>query len=159
MPGSGRHTINLTLLLVLLAGCGREDTPEERVRAFVAQVAASAEARAWGDFPGYLADDYGDAKGLSRKEVLALVTRYILAHRSIYVFQRVRDIDVSDSRHPSAVVLAALAGSPMTGPDDLTRVQADLYRFEIALADDGDDLKVTQAAWQPVGVEALLLGQ
>jgi hypothetical protein len=144
------------LILVLLAGCAREDTPEQRVRAFIDQVAASAEARAWGDFDSYLTNDYTDASGLTRKEVLAMVARYILAHRSIHVFQRVRAIEVHGPHHARVVVLAALAGSPVAGPEDLSRLAADLYRFELELTDDGDGFKVSSGAWQPVGLEALL---
>ncbi len=151
-------TLAAALILVLLAGCSRDDTPEQRVRAFVDRVAASAEDRAWGDFDAYLAGDYNDAQGLTRKEVLGIVTRYILAHRSIHVFQRVRAIEVRGPRHARIVVLAALAGSPVAGHEDLARLSADLYRFELELTDDGNGFKVSRAAWQPVGLEALLSG-
>lgn len=152
------HTLILALALALIGGCAGDQTPEQRVRAFIDQVAASAEARAWGDFDGYLAEDYEDARGLSRREVLAILTRYILAHRNIHVFQRVREIEVRDPRHARAVVLAALAGSPVAGPEDLARLAADLYRFEVELADDGDGFRVTKGAWHPVGLESLLSG-
>jgi hypothetical protein len=145
-----------TLTLALLGGCAEDDDPEQRVRAFIDQVAASAEARAWSDFNAYLAVDYSDNRGLTRREALGVVTRYLLAHRSIHVFQRVRQIEVRDPRHARALVLAALAGSPVAGPDDLARLDADLYRFEIELADEGDGFRVTSATWQPVGLEALL---
>jgi hypothetical protein len=148
--------LNAALILALLAGCGGNDDPEQRVRAFVDQIAASAEARAWSDFDAYLADGYSDSRGLTRREALAVVTRYILAHRSIHVFQRVRRLELRDARHARAVVLAALAGSPVNGPEDLARLNADLYRFEIELADEGEGFRVASAGWQPVGLEALL---
>jgi hypothetical protein len=68
----------------------------------------------------------------------------------------VRQIEVRDPGHARAVVLAALAGSPVDGTDGLARLDGDLYRFEIELADEGDGFRVTSAAWQPVGLEALL---
>ena len=157
---SKRERLPLTalMILVLLAGCARQDSPEQRVRAFIDRVAASAEERAWGDFDDYLANDYRDASGLTRKEVLGILTRYILAHRSIHVFHRVRTIEVQNHHQARIVVLAALAGSPVAGPEDLTRLAADLYRFELELTDDGDGFKVSSGAWQPVGLEALLTG-
>ena len=156
MPGRELILLAATLALALLVGCAGGDDPEQRVRAFIDRVAASAEARAWSDFDTYLAEDFRDDRGLTRREALAVVTRYILAHRSVHVFQRVRQIEVRDPGHARAVVLAALAGSPVDGPDDLARLDADLYRFEIELADEGDGFRVTNAAWQPVGLEALL---
>ena len=81
--------------------------------------------------------------------------RYILGHRSIHIFHRVREIEVHDAHHARAVVLAALAGSPVSGPDDLAGLNADLYRFELDLTDAGDGFQVSHGAWQPVGLEAL----
>ena len=156
MPGRELIVLAATLALALLAGCSGGDDPEQRVRAFIDRVAASAEARVWSDFDTYLAEDFSNDRGLTRREALAVVTRYILAHRSVHVFQRVRQIEVRDPRHARAVILAALAGSPVDGPDDLARLDADIYRFEIELADEGDGFRVTSAAWQPVGLEALL---
>jgi hypothetical protein len=158
MQKRGHFILTAALTLIVLASCSRDDTPEQRVRAFVDRVAASAEDRAWGDFDAYLTGDYNDAQGLTRKEVLGIVTRYILAHRSIHVFQRVRTIEVRDAHHARVVVLAALAGSPVAGLEDLNRLSADLYRFELELKDDGNGFKVSRAAWQPVGLEALLSG-
>ena len=149
-------TLAAAMVLLLLAGCARQDTPEQRIRAFIDRIAAAAEARAWNDFDAYLAEDFSDGRGLTRREALAVVARYILAHRSIHVFQRVRQIEVRDPRHARAVVLAALAGSPVDAPEDLARIDADLYRFELELADEGDGFRVRSAAWQPVGLEALL---
>jgi hypothetical protein len=156
MSNRGPSTLAALLVLTLLASCAREDSPEQRVRAFVDRVAASAEARAWGDFDAYLADDYRDAQGLTRTETLAILARYILAHRSIHVFHRIRALEIRDPRQARVVVLAALAGGPVAGPEDLARLAADLYRFELELRDDGGSLRVSSGAWQPVGLEALL---
>ena len=153
-----RHATYLTALLILALfnGCADDRGPEQRVRSFIDQVVASAQARAWRDFDAYLTTDFTGARGLTRQEALGVVMRYILGHRSIHIFHRVRDIEVYDAHHARAVILAALAGSPVSGPDDLAGLNADLYRFELDLTDAGNGFQVSHGAWQPVGLEALL---
>ena len=158
MPNPHAAYLAVLLILALLTGCADDRGPEQRVRSFIDQVVASAEARAWRDFDAYLTTDFTDARGLTRQEALGVVMRYILGHRSIHIFHRVREIEVLDAHHARAVVLAALAGSPVSGPGDLAGVNADLYLFELDLTDAGDGFQVSRGAWQPVGLEALLLG-
>jgi hypothetical protein len=148
------------LLALLLAACGGPDTPEERARAFIDQVAESASERAWRAFDAYVADDYGDERGLDKAAVLGLVTRYILANQRIYVFKRVADLRVQDPAHVSAVVYAALAGQPVERVEDLAGMTADLYRFEIELtATAGGAFQVTRGDWRPAQAQELLLGR
>ena len=148
--------VAIVLILTLLGSCADRTTPEQRVRDFIERVAASAQARAWRDFDAYLTTDFTDERGLTRQESLGVIARYILAHRNLYVFQRVRDIEVRDPSRARVVVLAALAGSPVVGPGDLAGLDADLYRFDLELTDTGDGFQVSRATWQPVGLEGLI---
>jgi hypothetical protein len=150
----------LALLVVLLGACGGTDTPEERARAYIDQVAESASERDWRAFDAYVADDYSDTQGLDKAAVLAIVTRYILANQRIHVFKRVADVRVKDPQHVSAVVFAALAGQPVERIEDLAGMTADLYRFEIELATTaGGTFQVTRGDWRPAEAQELLLGR
>jgi hypothetical protein len=146
--------------LLLLVACGGEPTPEARVRAYIDQVAESAQTRQLRDFDDYLTEDYEDERGLTKQEVLAIVTRYILANQRIYVFKRVAEVRIDDPAHAHAVVYAAMAGQPVSAPEDLARINADIYRFEIDLvADANGQYRVIRGAWRPAGPEALQIGQ
>jgi hypothetical protein len=142
-----------------LAGCGGREGPEQRVRAFIDHVVASAEARSLRDFPAYLAPGFRTEGGLTRDEALALVARYLLGHRTIHVFQRIQELELRGPDQARVVLVAALAGAPMAGPEDLARLKADLFRFDLELADLGDGFQVTGALWQRVGLDELLLGR
>jgi hypothetical protein len=129
------------------------------VRAFVSDVADSAEQRRWRDFRDYVADAYTDERGLDKNAVIGMVTRYILANQRIHVLTRVAEIRVDDAGDASATVYAAMAGQPMATAGDLARMRADVYRFEIRLAEGaGGALQVVRGDWQAVPAADFLLG-
>jgi hypothetical protein len=156
---AGWQAVLLAGLFAILAGCGGREGPEQRVRAFVDRVAASAEARSLRDFDAHLAPGFRTEGGLTRDEALALVARYVLSHRPIHVFQRIQELELRGPDQARVVVVAALAGAPMAGPEDLARLKADLFRFDLELADLGDGFQITGGLWQPVGLDELLLGR
>lgn len=148
------------LLILLLAGCSSEETPEQRVRSYIDLIAESAEARKWRSFEDYVADGYGDDRGLSKKEVLAIVTRYILANQRIHIFKRVALVRIEDPQNAHAVVYVAMAGQPVTDPEDLARVTADFYRFEIDLRAGEDGVfRTVRSDWKSVGPDQFLIGR
>lgn len=145
----------LLLGCILLVGCDRNDTPEGRIRAFVDEVVETAEARKWRSFDNFIAEDYADDQGLDKKAVAAIAARYLIANQSIHILKRVSDIEIEEPR-ARATVYAAMAGQPVDGPQDLLRLNADVYRFNIELAPDGDSFLITSAAWEPAYVEDLI---
>ena len=147
-------------LVFLLMACGGEETPEERVRSYIDRVAETAEARKWRAFDEYVADDYRDDRGLDKEQVLAIIARYILANRNIYILERVASILIDDPSKAHAVVYVAMAGQPVSNPDDLALVTADFYRFEIDLQAGEDGIfRTVRGDWESVGPEQFLIGR
>ena len=137
-----------------------EETPEDRVNSYIDRVVESAEARNWRSFKDYIADDYKDGHGLRKDEVLGIVARYILANQRIHILKRVASIRIDDPRNAHAVVYAAMAGQPVSGPQDLVDIRADIYRFEIDLQAGEDGVfRTTRGDWRPVGPEQYLIGR
>ncbi|MCG6860055.1 MAG: hypothetical protein LJE70_02020 [Chromatiaceae bacterium] len=146
--------------LLLFVACSDEETPEERVRSYVDLVAETAEARKWRSFEDYVADDYTDDRGLDKKDVLAIIARYILANQSIYILERIASVRIDDQHNARAVVYAAIAGQPVSDAEDLVHVTADFYRFEIDLRAGEDGVfRTRRGNWKPVGPEHFLIGR
>ncbi|HSQ07734.1 MAG TPA: hypothetical protein VLM84_08600, partial [Chromatiaceae bacterium] len=81
------------------------------------------------------------------------------SHRTIHVFQRIQELELRGPDQARVVLVAALTAAPMAGPEDLARLKADLFRFDLELADLGDGFQITGGLWQRVGLDQLLLGR
>jgi ketosteroid isomerase-like protein len=142
--------------LTLAAGCGRdEQTPETRVRAVLAEITAAAEARDASALKPHLSDAYADAQGNDKAGVMGVATYHFLQHRSVHLFTRVRDLAVAaEGREARADVVVAMAGTAIPGPEALTSLRADLYRFDVVLQEEPDGLwRVVRADWRPASLD------
>ena len=134
--------------LLLLAACREAETPEAAVRRVLGELEAAAEARDVGAMKPHLSESYRDSQGNDRRAVLGLATAHFMRNRSIYLLTRVSELEIADAG-ASAVVLVALAGTPIHDPSALLGVRADLYRFDVRLRDEDGHWRVTSAEWQP----------
>ena len=144
------HGLALTALLAL-SGCADDpDAPEARVRAVLAQTEAAVEARDLDALKALFSDDYRDEGGRTKKRATDLAGLYFLRNRSIHLITRVDSLVFdADSTEAHASVLVAMAGRPMEKTDLRALARAALYRFNVAVAYEGnDDWKITHARWQ-----------
>lgn len=159
-PRAALVRAGLAVVLLLLGACGGEETLEDRVRRFIDEVADTAEDRDWRALGDFVADDYRDDRGLDKPQLVAVGVRYILANQRIFVLERVALVEVQGPGSAHARVYAAIAGRPMSGPQDLLRVTADIYRFDLDLRADADEvLRVHRLDWQAVAPREFLTGQ
>jgi len=133
----------VSALAVLAAGCGASD-PEAEIRALLAAAEEAAEARDVGFFGGALADDYRDARGNDRAEMLRKLRGYFIANQRIEILSRVDEIVVEDDGSARAVVHAGMVGR-RAGAELIDGIDADLYRFELTLVNDGAEWQVASA--------------
>ncbi len=137
-------------LVLALASCGgASDTPEERVRAVIAALESAAQARDVGAMKTHLSESYKDAQGHDRRTVLGIATGHFMRNKSVYVFSRVRTVEVPEPGFARAEAVVALAGTPIPDLSALPEVRADLYRFDVRLREESGEWRVTSAAWQP----------
>ena len=133
----------VSALAVLAAGCGASD-PEAEIRALLAAAEEAAEARDVGFFGGALADDYRDARGNDRAEMLRKLRGYFIANQRIEILSRVDEIVVESDGSARAVVHAGMVGR-RAGAELIDGIDADLYRFELTLVNDGAEWQVASA--------------
>ena len=145
----------LALLTTLLTACGDSDTPEERITALINNFEQTAEQGKALGFNDYIADNYQDADGMGKRDVLRMLAGYKLRNKSIHLLVHIANITVDPGQtRGSAKVFVAMAASPMTGIDQLAGLEADLYRFDIRVReDDSGDFQVSSAEWAPAEKE------
>jgi hypothetical protein len=140
------------------AACGGEATPEEEVRALVADFARAADERDAGAALALISDAYADPNGRDKPELHAVVAGYFLRHEAIHVLVRVKEVALAEPPEAASVqAVAALTGAPVADVDELAGLSADVYRFELeARREEDGRWRVTRARWRPAQMGDLL---
>jgi hypothetical protein len=131
-------------LAVLTAGCGVSD-PEAEIRAFLAAAEDAAEARDVGFFGDAIGDNYRDARGHDREEILRMLRGFFIANQRIEIVSRIDEVVIEGGDAARAVVHAGMVGRRTDAPL-IDGLDADLYRFELELVNDGGN-------WQVIGAD------
>jgi hypothetical protein len=126
----------------VVAGCGTSD-PEAEIRALLTAAEEAAEARDVGFFADLVGEGYRDSRGQDRAELMRTLRGYFIANQRIEIVSRVDEVVLEGSDAASAVVHAGLLGRRSGA--GLAGVDADLYRFELELVNDGGDWKIIGA--------------
>ena len=74
------------------------------------------------------------------------------ARKQIFLFTRILNVDAAPGELAGAELLVAMAAVPIPGPEALPNLEADVYRFHLALEEDADaphGYRVKGAAWSP----------
>ncbi len=140
-----RRTL-FSAVILALAACAKEDSPEQQVRAVIDEIEAAAEARDVGDVMEHVSNQYRNADGQSRDEISRYVHGYFIANQSIRLLTRVEQIDFPSQEEAKAKVLVGMIGrEAQTGAD--WNLVADLYEFDVVFIREGDGWKATYAEW------------
>ncbi|HSH43700.1 MAG TPA: hypothetical protein VK973_16385 [Arenicellales bacterium] len=145
-PGKVLKYLAVAAVLQLSACGGPEEAPEAQIRALVARAEQGAEDHEISVFREAVSIDYRDNHGYDRRSVLRLVQGMLLRNRNIHLLSLVRDLQVN-GEEARARVLVAMAGRPIESADALLDLRADLFRFDVDLARDGDQWRVRSVDW------------
>lgn len=141
--------IAFALLFPLLVSCSTErNTPEAQVRALLARGEAAAEKKESAILRQMISEKYSDSQGQDKKTVESILRYYFLRNESIHLLTRIQQITIPKPGAAQAIVMVAMAGQPIANPEELERLRADLHRFEITLARESGEWKVTRAEWR-----------
>lgn len=140
---------SLLLLSVLaVASCGGDDSPEAQVRAVVAEAEAAAEARDASALLDLIADDYRDGRGNGAEEIRRYVRGYLIAHQSIHLLVRIEELELKAADLARLRATVAMVGreAESAAAWDLA---ADVHEFDVTLAREDGEWRVTRADWRP----------
>jgi len=140
----------LAMSLLALAACTRPDSPEAEVRAVIATAKEAAEARDAGALFDLIAPDYRDAQGHGADELKRYVRGWLIAHQRVRLLTRVNSLEFPAEDLARAQVTVAMLGRE-TDAASAWDLAADVYEFDVTLAREGGDWRVTRAAWRRAG--------
>ena len=138
--------LKAVLATAAVAGCGGVSDPEAEIRALLAQAEEAAEARDAGFFGALVGTSYRDARGNDRSEIVRRVRGYFIANQRIEIVSRVDEVVLEGADAARAVVHAGMLGQ-RSGAELLGGVDADLYRFELVLVNEGGEWRIIGADW------------
>ncbi|MDH4261202.1 MAG: hypothetical protein OEW16_12995, partial [Gammaproteobacteria bacterium] len=129
----------------ILAACGSGASPEDEIRALVGAAETAAEARDASSLRELIADDYRDGDGRSADELRRYLHGYLIAHQSIRLITRIDAIELQGAEVARAQVTVGMLGRESESTWDFA---ADIYHFDLRLAQEGGEWRVTRAGWQ-----------
>jgi len=135
------------LAAVLVAGCGGAGDPQTEIRALLAAAEKAAEERDVGFFGDAIGASYRDTRGNDRDGLIRSIRGYFIANQRIEIVSRVDEVVLEGADAARAVVHAGMVGQ-RAGATLVDGVEADLYRFELELVNDGGDWRIIGAEYR-----------
>ena len=92
-----------------------------------------------------IADDYRDGDGRGADELRRYLQGYLIAHQSIRLITRIDAIELEGAEVARALVTVGMLGRES---DSSWEFAADIYHFDLRLAREDGEWRVTRAGWQ-----------
>lgn len=136
------------LTTFLLSSCDNKPASlEDEIRQFIDSSINAAEQRDSSTLLERIRDNYHDKKGHNRQQLSSLVRLYFLRNRSIYLFSKIRDIQITGNQNASVKLYVAMAGKQISDVTLLSNYRASIYRFELRLSKVDGEWMLEQADW------------
>jgi len=152
LPQVSRFGVRCAAVLVAtaaiaLAGCSEETTPEARVRAVIAAGEAAAEERDLAGILALVSGEFRDDRGGGRDELKQSLRGYLVMHQSVHLLTRIDSIEFPYRDYARVQLTVGTLGREAAGATAFD-VAGDAYDVALELQLEGDEWKVTRAAWE-----------
>jgi len=139
----------VVIAALFLSACGSgNDDPEALLRETINAIQQSAESRDLSGMMGHVSEDYLDSDGRDIRQVKAIVQFQLLRNPKIHTFKVVKSLNLLSDSEAEVFLLVAVAGVPIDGVTSLSKVRADLMRFDLRFQYD-ESWKLMGAQWRP----------
>jgi hypothetical protein len=114
----------------------------------VAAAEAAAEERDTGHFRRLVSDDYVDASGRRKQDLIDFLRLYFIANTDIEVLARVENVELFGDDAAELTLQSALIGRGQ-GRSALG-IDGDLYRIDLELVRERGDWRIIGADWERI---------
>ncbi len=113
----------------------------------VAEAEAAAEARDASGLFELLSDDYRDPRGNGTEEIKRYLRGYLVMHQAIHLLVRIDEIELQAADLARLRATVAMLGREAEAASawDLAM---EVYEFDVTLAREDGEWRVTRAEWQ-----------
>lgn len=132
-----------------LVGCGAAAAPEEAVRLWLSDAGTAVENKNRGVLMAMIADGYSDSRGNDKADIEQMARAWFLRNRNMLLASKIDKITIIGD---TAATVHLTAGRAGTG-EGTFGVNADAWRLELELVNDGADWLLIGARWGELGGE------
>jgi hypothetical protein len=150
--------LGCALLLALGACSGGVADPEQEIRALLTELERASRENDIRALKGRVSERYSDAEGRAKSEIDGLIAAHYLRGGTVYLLLHLRELELADESSARADVLAGMARVAIESFARLRQARGDAYVFDLALAREDGEWRVTSASWEPAALEDLLPG-
>lgn len=140
-----RFAIGITLVLAIALGACSDESPEQAVRAQVAELQAAIDARDAGDIEALLAEDFVGNEGIDRRGARQLAAAVFLRHRQVAA--KVGPVSVELRGEGDAIATFSVLATGGSG--GLLPEQGQVYQFQTGWRLVEGEWKLLNASWTP----------
>lgn len=134
--------------------CSSSQTkPEDAIYQLIGHAEQLIEEHHGRNVKQLIAENYGDDKKRTKKDLEQIITYYLLRHQTIHILQQTTEVNFINENHCSATVFAAMAGRGGAINEMLDTLQTDVYKFVFSIKKADSDWKVTSADWNRASTE------
>jgi hypothetical protein len=152
-----RRAMPLLVGLLLASDCRcSKGSPEEQVRRAIDGVVKAAQARDLKPVAAAVSDRYADRDGNDKEHLVSYLRVQFLLHRNLYLVAKLSSLECPEPTRGRVVMFAAMASVSGDSLPDLRNLSADVYRFDLTMADEDGTWRVERAEWAPATVKDLL---
>lgn len=144
-----RHWLHAAVLAtaLVLAACGDRTTPEQQVRAVIAEGEKAAEARDVSGVMALVSSRYQDADGASAVGLSRLVRGWFIANQSVHLATRIDRVEFPYKDMARVQVTLGMLGREAGAQAGLD-LAADLHEVRLELKLERGEWRVTRAEWR-----------
>ena len=136
----------------MMSSCSLPSTPEQHVSEFIESSEKAFEDRDIRSLRKLVSSRYKDEQNRTANDVLAIAAAYIGRSKSIYLFTDLESAVLEDDLI-EARVLVAFGSRPAEDRATLLQLNADIYWFDIVLADENGSWKLIKGQWTQAMVD------
>ncbi len=136
----------MVAMAAMLAGCGREESPEAQVRSVVAAGEVAAEARDLGGLLEHVSPAFRDANGGGPDELKQSLRGYFVMHPSVHLLTRVESVEFPYRDYARVRLKVGMLGRETADAASLD-LAVDVKEIVLELQLEDDEWKVVRAAW------------
>jgi hypothetical protein len=138
----------IAFLALFISSCdNKQISTQDEIRQFIDKGIQAAEQRNSSELLDMVKPDYHDQKGNNKNQLSGLLRLYFLRNKSIYLFSKIKDIQITGNQNAKVQLYVAMAGKQISDITLLSNYRASIYRFELQLVKPDGDWLVEKANW------------